>query len=139
MPTEQDIDPKSNYDEVKFEFITPSDIFKSLKKVFRNVVFSHRKLEPRIKAMTIYLIKRIENNEIDYPNKYLCMALNIKYTTEISGYMKKHKRYWETEKKYRMRLAIAIEFLHSRNKYKSEYYYNSRQSQQQQQLENHGS
>lgn len=123
MLTEQDIDPNSNYDEVKFEFITPSDIFKSIKKVYRNVVFSHRKMEPRIKAMTIYLIKRIENSELDYTNRYLCMALNIKYSTEISGYIKKHKKYWENEKKYRMRLAIAIEFLKTRNDMKSSFYY----------------
>lgn len=123
MPTETEISPESNFDEVKFSFIAPTDIVRSLKKAWRNTVLSHSKTAPRIKAMTIYLFGRIEGSGIDYSNEYLARSLDIKNKSQITGYRKTHKLYWEKEKKYRMKLAVAIEYLHKREAYKAKFFF----------------
>ena len=126
MPNIEEISPDYSFDNVRFAFATPTDIARALKKAWRNVALSHKKTEPMIKSMAVYLYRRLEGNETDYNNKYICLSLNIPHKTQVSMYMKKHYVYWSQSMKYRMRLAVAIEYMKSRDKLKQRLFYSSK-------------
>lgn len=111
MVKEEQLDQNYSYEDVVFDYITASDIAKAIKKAFRNCALSHRNTAPRIKAMTIYLFRRIRDSQIDYTNEYLKMCLDIGHRNQIPHYMKRHRDYWNQEKKYRMKVAVAMDYL----------------------------
>jgi hypothetical protein len=123
MVKEEELDESYSFDDVHFSYITASDVVSAIKKVFRNCALSHRNTAPRIKAMSIYLFRRIKDSNIDYTNEYLRLCLDISHRNQINFYTHRHKDYWKQEKKYRMRVALAMDYLRKRESLKKELFH----------------
>lgn len=93
----------------EFTYLNASDVGRCIGKLYLGTKKSDKKNRPKLLASFIHLLSYIKDWESEYSNRYIAACCDLKFTSQVSFYKKKHDIFWSTNPRYRIRIQLAIE------------------------------
>lgn len=113
-----EVTKKDDHIPKKLVYVNINDVLKAVKLSYRGALLWNKTTKPMVSSTIIYLIGLIEDSKREYSNSYLMKILELKYSSQISGYRRRHKIYMETSERYAIRITMAIQWLNRRDRWK---------------------
>lgn len=102
----------------KLIYVNINDVLKAMKLSYRGTLLWNKQTKPMVASTLIYLVGLIEDSKKEYTNSYFMKILELRTSSQISGYRKRHKHYMETSERYALRITMAVQWLNRRERWK---------------------
>jgi hypothetical protein len=92
----------------EFIYVNAADVGRCIGKLYLGTKKSDKKNRPKLLSSFIHLLSYIKDWDSEYSNRYIAACCDLKFTSQVSYYKKKHDNFW-TNPRYRIRIQLAIE------------------------------